>query len=394
MNLEFLPSPDPAQPGMLLRDPYAYSPATLLIPPALIPGLQLFNGARTLLDLEGKLASVTGLSQCSEIAADIFQTLNEAGFLENNTYQRMKSGRELDFAQRKKRDPVFAGSAYPGDKKELAALLALQVGDPQGTSQVRAIAAPHASPDGGWATYRAAYEALPSPAESDGCTFVILGTSHYGTPERFGLTRKPFVTPLGEARTNLALVDEIERAAPKAVVMEDYCHSLEHSIELQIVFLQHLYGPAVQILPILCGSFANSLYKGGLPEDDEHVRCLFDTLGDLSAREGNKLLWVLGVDMAHVGKRYGDRRAATANFGEMLEVEQRDFQRIGQIAAGDSYAYWKLIQENHDDLKWCGSAPIYTFLKTMPEARGQLLSYHQWQIDEESVVSFSALEFR
>ena len=52
-----------------------------------------------------------------------------------------------------------------------------------------------------------------------------------------------------------------------------------------------------------------------------------------------------------------------------------------------------LVQEGHDDLKWCGSAPFYTFLKTMPECRGELLDYHQWQIDPHSVVSFGALRF-
>jgi MEMO1 family protein len=53
-----------------------------------------------------------------------------------------------------------------------------------------------------------------------------------------------------------------------------------------------------------------------------------------------------------------------------------------------------LVQENHDDLKWCGSAPIYTFLKAAPRARGQLHRYQQWNIDEQSVVSFAAIGFR
>ena len=38
-------------------------------------------------------------------------------------------------------------------------------------------------------------------------TFVILATSHYGQPEKFGLTRKTFVTPLGDTTTDQRLVD-------------------------------------------------------------------------------------------------------------------------------------------------------------------------------------------
>jgi hypothetical protein len=51
------------------------------------------------------------------------------------------------------------------------------------------------------------------------------------------------------------------------------------------------------------------------------------------------------------------------------------------------------VQENHDDLKWCGSSPFYTFLKTAPDARGELLRYEQWNIDERSVVSFAGMAF-
>ena len=393
LNLEFLPSPDPSRPGLLIRDPYQYSSQTLLIPPLLIRALPFLDGSRSFLDLQSELTSLVGPLQSAKVAQDLCGALDEAGFLENATYHAMKAHRESEFVARPKREAAFAGSAYPANKTALAGLLALRVGQAQGSSKTRAIAAPHASPDGGWETYRAGYQALPPPENMDGRTIVVLGTSHYGQPECFGLTRKPFVTPLGEAGTDLRLVNELASAAPGAVRMEDYCHAMEHSIELQIIFLQHLYGANVTILPILCGPFAKSLYEGGLPEDDEHVDRFFHALGNLSGREGRKLLWVLGVDMAHMGNRYGDRTPATAKRGEMLDVKQRDLQRIGELTAGDRSSYWGLVQENQDDLKWCGSAPLYTFLKVLPEARGELLHYDQWQIDAGSVVSFAALRF-
>ena len=81
---------------------------------------------------------------------------------------------------------------------------------------------------------------------------------HQCEPDAFGLTRKPYLTPLGETGVDLRLVDElIERGGP-AVRAEDYCHSVEHSIEFQVVFLQHLFGPGVRVVPILCGAFARS----------------------------------------------------------------------------------------------------------------------------------------
>jgi MEMO1 family protein len=262
-----------------------------------------------------------------------------------------------------------------------------------GDGKTIAVAAPHASPDGGWDSYRAAYQALPSREEAAEKTFIVLGTSHYGAPERFGLTRKQFITPFGAAQTNTAFVDELEANAAGAIRMEDYCHAVEHSIEFQVVFLQHVYGPGVRILPILCGPFVKSIYGPGMPEDTDDVARFFDALRSIASREAGKLFWVLGVDMAHMGRRYGDSLRATANMGEMMAIEQRDRARIQRLEAGDISAYWDLVKEGHDDLKWCGSAPFYTFLKSMPDARGELLKYQHWQIDPQSVVTFGAMRF-
>ena len=179
--------------------------------------------------------------------------------------------------------------------------------------------------------------------------------------------------------------------------MEDYCHAIEHSIEFQIIFLQHLFGPEIRVLPVLCGSFLKSLYEGGLPEDSPQVERMFGALGEMAAREGSNLCWVLGVDMAHMGQRYGDRFTATADQGEMMEVGRRDRDRITCMEAGDARGFWERVQQDRDqsqaELKWCGSSPIYTFLRAVPQARGQLKHYQQWNIDESSVVSFAGMRF-
>jgi MEMO1 family protein len=388
-----MPSPDPERPGLLIRDPYQYSDATLLVPPALVQALECFDGEQSTLDLRSELVRITGEIQVGALEKHLFDALNDAGFLENDRYHDLKAQREAEFAIELKRDAIFAGAAYPKEPLMLTDILTARVGAAQGTSSTVGIAAPHATPDGGWDTYRAAYQALPSLDKAKDRTFVILGTSHYGAPDRFGLTRKVFTTPFGEARTDIGLVNQLERSADGAIRMEDYCHAVEHSIEFQIVFLQHLYGPDVRILPILCGPFVRSIYEGGLPEENESIARFFDALGNVAARQAERLFWILGVDMAHIGRRYGDPLRATANTGEMLAIEERDRARIAQINAGDVRSYWSLVQEAHDDMKWCGSSPFYTFMKVMPGLRGELAHYHQWQIDPYSVVTFGALRF-
>jgi AmmeMemoRadiSam system protein B len=394
LNLDFVPSPDPERPGLLIRDPFRFSDSMLLVPSQLVACLACFDGQQTALDLRSDLVRITGQIQVGEIEKHLYDALSQAGFLEDEKFEQLRSERINEFAAAPKREASHAGSAYPDDVEEARKMLSgyMQDAVPNSVDSQIGIAAPHVSPFGGWECYRDAY-ALLLPAYQDR-TFVVLGTSHYGEPDRFGLTRKPFVTPFGESVAATDLVDELANGAPGAVKMEDYCHAVEHSIEFQVLFLQYVYGPNIRILPILCGSFARSIYKGGEPEANPEVQRFFDTLGNLSARESNRLFWVLGVDMAHMGRRYGDSMIARADEGEMAAVAERDRGRIERLSHSDAQGFWDLVQENHDDLKWCGSSPIYTFLKTVPQARGQLHRYQQWNIDEQSVVSFAAIGFR
>ena len=395
-DLDIMPSPVEDRPGLLLRDSLHYSDAVLIIPPELIQCLTFFDGEKTERDLHEMLYRISGDLRAGEMGDQLATALARSGFLEDETFEQLREASHREFADAPVRLPVHAGSAYPADPRELTEVMhhwmaGTEAATPTQQEKLIGIAAPHVSPEGGYTSYRAAYSHL-GPQLRDR-TFVILGTSHYGAPDRFGLTRKPYVTPFGEARTDTALVDELATAAGDAIGMEDYCHSVEHSIEFQVVFLQSIFGPDIRILPILCGSYFPSIYGGGMPEDNDSVKRFLGSLGDIAAREENRLCWVLGVDMAHMGARYGDQFEAIANNNEMLAVAERDQRRMARIAAGDAPGFWDLIRENRDDLKWCGSSPFYTFLKVRPNVRGSVNHYEQWNIDPQSVVTFAGMSF-
>lgn len=395
-NLDLMPSPLAEHPGLLVRDPFRFSDATLIIPEPLVPFLALFDGGHDELDLATAFARVTGELQVQGLVRHLVDTLSGAGVLEDDVFERLRKERVEAFARAPRREPAHAGSAYPAERPALLEVLRRYLdghgpADSPEAESPCAIAAPHASPEGGWRSYQAAYAALPRGGRRR--TVVVLGTSHYGEPERFGLTRKPFVTPLGESPVDTTVVDFLEAEGGPAVRMEDYCHSVEHSIEFQVVFLQHLLGPGVPIVPILCGAFARATREGGWPEDDPGVARFLGALAERSAREGDRLFWVLGVDLAHMGRRYGDPFVARADTGGMVEVAARDRARIERIACGDAGGFWELVHEGGDELKWCGASPLYTFLRAVQPRRGELLRYEQWNIDRESVVSFAGVAF-
>ena len=409
--LDFLPSPDAKRPGLIIRDPFRYSDAVLCLPPALAAALPYLDGQHTELDLQELLTRATGQLVFSTEIHKFVGMLGEHGFLETEEFWRLRDQREAEFRAAAQRQAIHAGTAYPATGPEVGAAFEQYFEgstSPDGLQPgVLGIAAPHVSPEGGRHCYAAAYRRLaahPSLAER---TLVVLGTSHFGPPEKFGLTRKPFVTPLGTLRVDTALVDWLAQRAGAAVVEEDYCHAIEHSIEFQCVFLQYALRlqhalraevtpeprDELRILPILCGPFADSLSTGRPPETNEAVARFFDALGEMAEQHAGRLFWVLGIDLAHVGRRYGDPFQALANRGEMAAVAEQDQGRLDMVCAGDSGGFLDLVSPGGDKLKWCGYSPLYTFLRAVPRARGRLLRYEQWNIDPQSVVSFAGLEF-
>src|SRR5450432_2528633 len=413
-DLDFLPSPLTDRPGLLVRDPMRYSEVAMVLPPLLVRCLACFDGAHSAEDLRMLVINLTGGPDPDDITRGLVGGLSESGFLDDDVFRALRATRRRAFASAEVRPAAFAGGGYPDEHGPLRQTLETWTAQRKPVPGVAAagailgrnrrpvaIAAPHVSPEGGASTYAAAYGGLGD--ELADRTFVILGTSHYGPPNRFGLTRKSFQTPFGEALTDVGLVDHLERMAPGGVDLEDYCHAIEHSIEFQVLFLQHRFGPRVKILPILCGPMICQMTSQttgqmtgptGRPEEDPGVARVLGALAELQAARGASLFWILGVDMAHVGRRYGDPWSARAHDGPMSGVAERDRKRLERVLQGDADGFWTALHEQgHDDLRWCGSAPLYTFLRAHPGVAGQILEYEQWNIDPQSVVSFAALSF-
>lgn len=394
-HLDLMPSPLPDTPGLVIRDPFRYASAMLVLPPPLIPCLMLFDGGHDEGDLRVVLSRITDTVEVGDLVRHLAGTLSASGFLEDDVFERLRDERHRAFAAGERREAVHAGSGYPEDPAALRewadGLLAGAPSIAPDAGTLLGIAAPHVSPEGGRQSYAAAYGAL-TPEMRDR-TFVILGTSHYGMPGRFGLTRKPFATPLGITTVDTARADALIGEGGPAVVTEDYCHAVEHSIEFQVVFLQHLFGAGVRILPILCGPLGAGVGRPG-PREDAEVQGFLAALSRVCAA-AEEVVWILGIDMAHVGQRYGHGTAVTADEGPMRDVAEQDRARCRRITAGDPEAFWELIESDGegDPLHWCGSSPVYAFLQAARPRRGALRHYEQWNIDPGSVVSFAGMAF-
>ena len=77
----------------------------------------------------------------------------------------------------------------------------------------------------------------------------------------------------------------------------------------------------------------------------------------------------------------------------LFRSREKDYERLHHVGAGQSGEFFDLVVRDYDPLKWCGFTPVYTFMQAVKQARGEVLQYDQWNIDDASVVSFTAMEF-
>src|SRR5205814_340936 len=112
-NLDFMPSPVPDRPGLLIRDAFRYSDVTLIVPPDLVQCLRCFDGETTELELRESLVRITGDLQVGELQKSLIEALTGSGFLEDETYERLREERHRRFAAELRREPSHVGSAYP-----------------------------------------------------------------------------------------------------------------------------------------------------------------------------------------------------------------------------------------------------------------------------------------
>ncbi|HUJ30522.1 MAG TPA: AmmeMemoRadiSam system protein B [Candidatus Acidoferrum sp.] len=146
------------------------------------------------------------------------------------------------------RSPVVAGRFYPSDPRELAGQIDSFAPKGNPKRPARACVVPHAGYMYSGHVAGAVYSSLKIP---DRC--ILLGPRHFPRGEPMAtLTQGKWKTPLGEAAIDSALAMELARADPR--LRDDFvAHEHEHSLEVQIPFLQRL-APEFQFVPVVLAS--------------------------------------------------------------------------------------------------------------------------------------------
>jgi AmmeMemoRadiSam system protein B len=184
------------------------------------------------------------------------------------------------------RSPAVAGLFYPDDPETLAAqvkeLLAgvqLPAGSSVTTRRPRALIVPHAGYSYSGPVAASAYACL-QPYAREVHRVVLLGPSHRVFLRGMAVpSSTAFRTPLGDVRVDRALLERVLRLP--GVVVADEPHAQEHSVEVQLPFLQTVLGE-FSVLPIVVGDCSGDQVARVLEALWNGLETLFIISSDLS----------------------------------------------------------------------------------------------------------------
>jgi AmmeMemoRadiSam system protein B len=288
------------------------------------------------------------------------------------------------------RYPAVAGSFYPADE-ELVGMVEeffKGIGKEGSERKITAGVAPHAgyvfSGYTASRTYKAIFEdGLPE-------TFVILGPNHTGLGSPIAIHPPgTWITPLGEIEVDGELVKEIAKISGITDI-DDLAHKYEHSIEIQLPFIQYLAEKArkeVKIVPIVLGM-----------QDEDVAEDLGKAIFEASRELGRDVIVIASTDFMHYGPVYGYVPFRVRADELPHRIKEWDFRIIRRILDFDVKGMFGEIREMKHTMcgpGGVGTAIVYSRLVGALEA--ELLYYTtSFEISRstDAVVGYASIVFR
>jgi AmmeMemoRadiSam system protein B len=178
---------------------------------------------------------------------------------------------------------------------------------------------------------------------------IILGPNHTGLGSGLSIINEGvWRTPLGDVEVDVEIANSIQQEV-KIMDVDNKAHVQEHSIEVQLPFLQYLYNEAFKIVPICF-----------LMQDLETCREIGEAIGNVLL--GKNALIIASTDMTH--------------YEPQEKAEKKDLKAIKNILELSEKQLFCSIEENN--ITMCGygpSAAVIVASKMLGARNAQLLCY-------------------
>ena len=247
------------------------------------------------------------------------------------------------------RYPAVAGQFYPSKEKALREQIEESFRGPLGPGKVPMLAkgrgsivgavVPHAGYIFSGPVAAHVYGAIASEGFPE--TFIIIGPNHHGIGSGVAMTTEDFATPLGTCKVD----QEIASRLRNWVDEDPFAHAQEHSIEVQVPFIQY-FSKEAKFLPIAMAF-----------QDHE------------TAKE-------LGAHLRHACKGKDTIIIASSDFSHYIsakEAERKDRTVIDQILKLDASGVERMVRQH--DVTMCGYGPVMAMLEAVQGKKAELLRY-------------------
>jgi hypothetical protein len=276
------------------------------------------------------------------------------------------------------RKPYVANAFYAGNKSELQTQITScfthrlgpgSVPKPvDGEKKIIGFVAPHAGYVYSGPIAAHGYAALASDGAPD--AIVVLGPNHTGHGSGVSIaTKGSWETPLGIVSIDNTLAEQIRKAC-NIIDEDERAHISEHSIEVQLPFIQFLYGDAVKFVPICM-----------MMQDLRTSKEIAASIVEQS--KGRHIVVIASSDFTH----YEPDEVASRNDKIAINaITQLDSSKLNDL--GET-----------GQVTMCGYGPITTMIevaKAKSHVQARLLSYHtsgEVSGDKDAVVGYASVLF-
>lgn len=287
------------------------------------------------------------------------------------------------------RKAAYAGLFYPGTVGALNKILeecftgklgpgALPIKPRKEALHVKAVISPHAGYIYSGMAAAWVYKALAETSLPD--LFILIGPNHRTNDT--GISAETFETPLGMVRPDQEFAKAL--VAKGNIKINESIHAQEHSLEVQLPFLQFALGnraEKIKIVPLLVSDDA---------ELDKIAKDLKETISELK----KKVTFIVSSDFTHYGPSYG---YVPFDYDDNVKenLSKLDKAAIDFILKADPQGFEKYIEETGASV--CGYLPIILMLKTITFTKANLEQYYtsgDVTGDYTNSVSYASVVFR
>jgi MEMO1 family protein len=203
-----------------------------------------------------------------------------------------------------------------------------------------------------------------------------------------------FQTPLGTVATDADFIKALADKTPFDLFAGESAHRREHSIEFQVIMLQHIFpGQKFRIAPVLCGSLEDLMDDEQSPLEHPEAKGFIDALRSAIEGSGKRVFIIAGADLSHQGRAFNHDVDLTDKF--KMDLETHDRRMLESLTSGGADAFFKFVSKDDNPTDVCSVANIFTLATLLKPRTITLIDYGQYHLPKaQNLVTFCSMTMR